>query len=83
MDLIEISNGANTQQENLFTSRVADFLGKGGTGGSDSHSIEGIGSSVTVFDNPIKDRDDLVSNLIEGSFYVGQGLNKNALKRFP
>ena len=83
VDLIEISNGANPQQENLFTSRVADFLGKGGTGGSDSHSREGIGSSVTVFDNPIKDRDDLVSNLIEGPFYVGQGLNKNTLKRFP
>ena len=67
----------------MFTARGADLLGKGGTGGSDSHSVEGIGSSVTVFDNPIKDREDLLSNLMGGPFYVGQGLNKNALKRFP
>ena len=82
VDLIEVTNGANTSEENRFTGQIADFLGKGGTGGSDSHSVEGIGTSVTVFEDKIKDRDDLIKKLEGGSFYPAQGLNKNDLKRF-
>ncbi len=82
VDFIEVTNGANTLEENQFTGQIAYLLEKGGTGGSDSHSVEGIGTSVTVFENEIKDREDLINELMGGSFYPGQGLNKNDLKRF-
>ena len=82
VDLIEVANGSNTEKENIFAGQIADFLEKGGTGGSDAHSIEGIGNSVTVFQDDVADTDDLIEKLRLGFFYPAQGLNQKALKRF-
>ena len=80
VDLIEVTNGANSERENRFTSDIANYLGINGTGGSDSHSVQGIGKSLTVFENQITDQASLISELKAGKFYPAEGLNIGDLK---
>ena len=80
VDLIEVTNGANSEKENRFTSDIAKYLGINGTGGSDSHSVQGIGKSLTVFENQITDQESLISELKAGNFYPAEGLNVGDLK---
>ena len=80
VDLIEVTNGANSERENRFTSDIANYLGINGTGGSDSHSVQGIGKSLTVFENQITDQASLISELKAGKFYPAAGLNIGDLK---
>lgn len=63
VDDVEVFNGANTERENGFALEVARSLGERGTGGSDAHSTEGIGSCITVFDGPIRSEADLLEAL--------------------
>ncbi len=80
VDLIEVTNGANSERENRFTGEIANHLGINGTGGSDSHSVQGIGKSLTVFENQITDQAALISELKAGKFYPAEGLNIGDLK---
>ena len=82
VDFIEISNGANTIQENEFALEIADTLNKKGTGGSDSHSIQGIGKSITVFESDIYDSESLLKNLKSGKFHAAEGLNIGKMTPF-
>ncbi|MCH2310389.1 MAG: hypothetical protein MK345_04970 [SAR202 cluster bacterium] len=82
VDFIEVTNGANTPEENKFTLEIAKILNKPGTGGSDAHSIQGIGKSCTVFQNEIKSKTDLIKELKSGNFYPAEGLNKLELHEF-
>lgn len=82
VDLIEVTNGANSEKENRFTSDIAKYLGMNGTGGSDSHSVQGIGKSLTVFENKITDQESLIFELKAGNFYAAEGLNVGDLKQF-
>lgn len=82
VDFIEITNGANTVEENEFALEVAHTLNKKGTGGSDSHSINGIGKSITVFESNICDSESLLENLKSGSFHAAEGLNIGKLTPF-
>jgi len=82
VDFIEVTNGANTTEENQFALDVSNILNKKGTGGSDSHSIQGIGKSLTVFESDIYDTDSLIKNLKSGSFYPAEGLNKGKILPF-
>ena len=63
MDDVEVFNGANTERENGFALDVARSLGERGTGGSDAHSTEGIGSCITIFDGDIRSEADLLEAL--------------------
>ena len=60
VDEIEVANGANTERESAFALEVASELGFRGTGGSDAHSVHGLGKAVTVFDNGIDSEEDLI-----------------------
>lgn len=71
---LEVANGASSQRENDFTVEVAARLGLKGTGGSDAHSVHGIGCFVTVFEKEIKDEADLIAELLAGRFHAGGGL---------
>jgi len=73
VDDIEVLNGANTDQENTFAGEVAKYLGENGTGGSDAHSIHGIGSCVTVFDGDIRSKADLLEALRSGNYHSRLG----------
>mgnify|MGYP001284121746 CR=1 FL=1 len=82
VDFIEVTNGANSDRENRFTLEIADQLSIPGTGGSDSHSVQGIGKSLTIFDDEVKDQSSLIKALKSGKFYPAEGLNTGTLKRF-
>ena len=82
VDDIEVANGSNTDQENLFTLDVAQHLGFGGTGGSDVHSTQGLGKCITRFDGEIKSESDLIDALKAKAFAPAQGLHIGNLQPF-
>ena len=82
VDYLEVTNGANSDRENQFTKEMGDLLGMKGTGGSDSHSKQGLGKSLTVFEKPITDRESLIHQLKEGAFFPAEGLNVGKLQNF-
>ena len=82
VDAIEVANGSNTDYENRFALKVAKRLGLGGTGGSDAHSSQGLGSCATVFDGHIGSEEDLIEALRSGAYSAGQGLNVGQLQPF-
>ena len=82
VDCIEVTNGANSEKENNFTLEIANYLNKPATGGSDSHSVQGIGKSFTIFENDISDRDSLLAEIKAKRFYPAEGLNIGAPQRF-
>jgi predicted metal-dependent phosphoesterase TrpH len=74
VDAVEVANGGNTARENLFALRVAQALGKPGTGGSDAHSSQGIGILTTVFEKTLESQEQMLEELRAGRFYAQQGL---------
>ncbi len=82
VDGIEVLNGANTVRENLFALRVAQTLGKPGTGGSDAHSTQGIGIYCAVFERDCATQEELLAEMHAGRFYAGHGLLDGDLQRF-
>ena len=82
VDAIEVLNGANTVRENVFALRVAQELGKPGTGGSDAHSTQGIGFYCTVFDRDCASQEELLADLHARRFHPAHGLLDGNLQRF-
>ncbi len=82
VDAIEVLNGANTARENIFALKVAQSLGKPGTGGSDAHSTQGIGTYCIVFDKDVESQEELLAELHAGHFHAGHGLLNGNLQRF-
>ncbi len=82
VDDVEVANGSNTDRENRFTLEVARHLGLAGTGGSDVHSVHGLGKCVTVFDGEIRSEADLIEAVKAKTFAPGQGLNVGRLQPF-
>ncbi len=82
VDAVEVLNGANTLRENLFALRVAQTLGKRGTGGSDAHSTQGIGFYCTVFERNLTSQEELLQELHAGRFHAAHGLLDGELQRF-
>jgi len=68
VDAVEVYNGMARGDEMDFTVRVADSLNLRGTGGSDAHSILGVGGCFTIFENSIKDEAGLVEALKHGHY---------------
>lgn len=82
VDAIEILNGANTDDENALAYRIAQTLGKPGTGGSDAHSMHGLGCFTTSFPDDLRDDGDLLAALKAAAFYPAQGLLGGHLTRY-
>ena len=82
VDEVEVANGANTDEENLFTLDVVRHLGLTGTGGTDAHSTHGLGKCVTMFDGDIKSESDLIEALKAKEFSPGHNLHLCDLKPF-
>ena len=80
VDDIEIANGSNTDQENDFARKVARVLEFGGTGGSDVHSIHGLGKCVTILDGEIRTEAEFVEALRAKAFRAATGLNVGNLQ---
>ena len=68
-------NGGNLEDENRFAQSVAEALGFQGTGGSDAHSVNGLGKGVTVFPGDIRNQVDLLEALRSGEFFPVEGFH--------
>lgn len=68
VDAVEIGNGKLSDEENTMAREVAASLGLPGTGGSDAHRVDEIGTWVTVFENDIRNEQELVAELHAGRF---------------
>ncbi len=75
VDEVEVVNGGNTEPENRFAQDVVRILGKYGTGGSDAHSINGLGKGTTGFKGDIRNEVDLLEALRAGDFFPVEGFH--------
>ena len=82
VDAIEVLNGANTVKENRFALRVAQTLGKPGTGGSDAHSTQGIGIYCIELEKDCESQEELLAELHAARFHASHGLLDGELQRF-
>ncbi len=82
VDEIEVANGGSTPRENQFALRVAQVLGKRGTGASDCHSTQGVGYYVTVFEEALRDQPHMLALLRAGRYYPAQGLPAGNLRPY-
>ncbi len=75
VDAIEVVNGGNLEKENRFAQEVTGLWGRAGTGGSDAHSVNGLGKGVTVFPGDVRTQDDLIEALKAGEFFPVEGFH--------
>ncbi|MBI4311492.1 MAG: PHP domain-containing protein [Chloroflexi bacterium] len=63
---IEVLNGEVSNDANGYVESMAVSLGKFGTGGSDSHSIGAVGKCATLFQNPVRNEEEMVKEMRVG-----------------
>jgi hypothetical protein len=68
VDAVEVGNGKLSPEENDMARKVAEKLGLPGTGGSDAHRVDEVGTWVTVFEKEIESEIELVQELHAGRF---------------
>ncbi len=76
VDAVEIGNGKLSADENDMARKVAEKLGLPGTGGSDAHRVDEIGTWVTDFEKDIQDENQLVQELRAGRFAAVKAATK-------
>ena len=82
VDGIEVLNGATPPNENLLALRVAQVLGKPGSGGSDCHSRQGIGYYCTLFERQLEAPGQMLAEMHAGRFAAAHGLAAGNLAAF-
>lgn len=70
VDAIEVANGGTSPAENALALDVAKATGKPTVGGSDAHSIHGLGRFVTIFDDAFHDSEGFMKALRAGRFHA-------------
>ena len=68
VDGVEVFNGRGLPEENAFSHEMAKWFGLPGTGASDAHNLEDLGSFATEFERRIASLDDLITELRAGRF---------------
>ena len=68
VDAIEVGNGKLSPDENELARKVAEKLGLPGTGGSDAHRVDEIGTWVTAFEKDVENENELLQELHAGRF---------------
>ena len=81
-DAIEVANGGTADEENEFAMKVAGLLGLAVTGGSDAHSVHGLGKFVTAFRDEIFSEAEFLRALHEGTFFPAVGLRQGRLRPY-
>jgi predicted metal-dependent phosphoesterase TrpH len=70
VDAIEVNNGGTSAPENALALAVARYLGKPTVGGSDAHSTHGLGRSVTVLPDGVRDAEAFMEVLRAGRVHA-------------
>jgi predicted metal-dependent phosphoesterase TrpH len=68
VDSLEVMNGASTVEESEFGHDVAEKLKLGMAGGSDAHSVDGIGMCITLFERRITCWEEFLAELRAGRY---------------
>ena len=68
VDAVEVLNGRGSEQENAFSHRIADEFGLNGTGASDAHRLQDLGTFATEFQRPVEDLQSFIAELKAGRF---------------
>ena len=68
--------------ENVFAWKVARHLNYPNTGGSDAHSIHGLGRCTTVFEDHIRSEEEFIEALRSGRFYAAHGMRSGTPQAF-
>ena len=79
---VEVANGGTVEEENAFAMHVAELLGIPVTGGSDAHSVHGLGRFVTVFRDEVNNEQEFLAALHSGKFYPAVGLRSGQLRPY-
>ena len=82
VDAIEVANGGTVDGENVFAWKVARHLNYPNTGGSDAHSIHGLGRCTTVFEDHIRSEEEFIEALRSGRFYAAHGMRSGTPQAF-
>jgi predicted metal-dependent phosphoesterase TrpH len=81
-DAVEVANGNTIDSENAFARGVAERLGMKGTGGSDAHSVHGLGRCFTVFEDDVRSEEEFIEALRRGRYYAAYGLRTGSVRAF-
>jgi len=68
VDAVEISNGRGSEKENLFSKNLSERLELPGTGASDAHKLNDIGTFATLFQDEIRSLQEFISAIKSGKF---------------
>jgi hypothetical protein len=79
---VEVANGGTVEEENAFAMRVAELLGIPVTGGSDAHSVHGLGRFVTAFRDEVNNEQEFLAALHSGKYYPAVGLRSGQLRPY-
>jgi hypothetical protein len=79
---MEVANGGTDDRENAFAMSVAALLKMPVTGGSDAHSVHGLGKFVTAFRDEINTEAEFLKALHSGTFYPAVGLREGVLRPY-
>jgi hypothetical protein len=79
---MEVANGGTDDRENAFAMSVAGLLKMPVTGGSDAHSVHGLGKFVTAFRDEINTEAEFLKALHSGTFYPAVGLREGVLRPY-
>ena len=82
VNAVEVANGGTVDEENGFAMKVAGALKLPATGGSDAHSVHGLGRFVTAFRDEINNEEEFLAALHAGAFYPAVGLRTGNLQPY-
>ncbi len=81
-DAVEVANGGTVDRENDFAMKVAGLLDMPVTGGSDAHSVHGLGKFLTEFPDEINNEAEFLKALHTKKFHPVTGLRTGNLKPY-
>ena len=81
-DAVEVANGGTIDRENDFAMAVASLLKLPVTGGSDAHSIHGLGKFLTEFTDEVNTEAEFLKALHSKQFHPVTGLRQGNLKPY-
>ena len=81
-DAVEVANGGTVDRENDFAMSVASMLDLPLTGGSDAHSVHGLGKFVTEFHDEVTSEQEFLKALHSRKYHPLVGLRTGNLKRY-
>lgn len=79
---IEVANGGTVDRENEFAMKVAGLLRLPVTGGSDAHSVNGLGLFVTAFRDEVHSEAEFLRALHSCKFFPAVGLRSGQLRPY-